>query len=236
VIKTLGLLIGLVVAWVPGFAFADTPRQVTLEYRITKAGITIGTVRESFTREDDRYRIVSETRTAGPVRVFLKDKLSVTSEGRIGAAGLIPERYAFQRERDSHKNLVSTFDWNARQILTAFDGGARRESFELPPGTQDRVSAMYQFMFRAPQSESVATWMSQGKKAEHYQYRRAGSESISISGRDYATVRFARVVQAGESNAELWLAADLHYLPVKMAFADNHGLTLEQTLVSVSLQ
>jgi Protein of unknown function (DUF3108) len=221
----------------PGFAAAqDTPRQIALEYRISKAGITIGTVRETFTREDGRYRIVSETRTAGPVRVFLKDKLTVSSEGRIGPDGMVPERYTFRRERDTHKNLVSTFDWNAREILASVDGGARHESFELPPGTLDRVSAMYQFMFRAPQSETVVTWMSQGKKAEHYQYRRAGTESFSLAGREYSTVRFTRIARAGESHAELWLASDLHFLPVKMTFADSNGLTLQQTLVTVSLQ
>lgn len=235
-LRTLVSLIGFMVACAPAVAAADPPRQITLEYRITKAGITIGTVREVFTREDDRYRIVSETRTAGPVRVFLKERLAVTSEGRIGAGGLIPERYAFQRDRNTHKNLVSTFDWSAGQILASIDGGARHESFELPAGTQDRASAMYQFMFRAPQSESVTTWMSQGKKAEHYQYRRAGTESLSIGGRDYSTVHYARVAQAGEAHAELWLAADIYHLPVKIAFADSHGLALEQTLVSVSLQ
>ncbi len=217
-------------------AQADVPRNVALEYRITKAGITIGTVRETFSREDGHYRIVSETSTAGPVRLFLKDKLTVTSEGRIGPTGLVPERYSFRRQRDSRKNLVSTFDWSSRQILALHEDEGRKESFELPDGTLDRVSAMYQFMVQAPQSASVVAWMSQGKKAERYEYRRVGTETASIDGRDYATVRYARVARAGESHAELWLAPDLHYLPVRMAFADDKGLTLEQSLVSVSLQ
>ncbi len=222
-------------AWA-GIAVADIPQSVSLEYRISKAGITIGTVREAFVREAGHYRISSETKTAGPVRVFLKDKLTITSEGSVGPGGLIPERYTFQRERDSQKNLVSVFDWPARQIVASVGGGGRQEAFELPEGTLDRISAMYQFMFQAPKAASVVAWMSQGKKAERYEYRRVGEESISIDGREFKSVRYARVARPGESHAELWLAADLHFLPVKMVFSDDKGLKLEQSLVSVSLQ
>ncbi|MBL8520379.1 MAG: DUF3108 domain-containing protein [Betaproteobacteria bacterium] len=229
------LLLGLMLGTMVGRALAAEPStRVVLEYRIAKAGITIGTVREMFSREAGQYRIVSETRTAGPVRLFLKDRLTITSEGRIDPAGLVPERYSFQRERDAHRNLIAVFDWAAQQIIAS--SGERRETFELPPGTHDRVSAMYQFMFRPPSGDVVSTWMTQGRKAEHYRYLRQGTASVAVAGRELQTVHYRRDAAPGESRAELWLAPDLKFLPVKMVFSDAQGLSLEQILVSVSLQ
>lgn len=232
--KRWALALGLALAMSAGAAVPAQPSVVKAQYRITKAGITIGNVEETFTREGERYRIVSETRTAGPLKVFLKDRLTVTSEGRVGAGGLMPQRYEFRRDRDAHKNVFADFDWAAGRIVSRH--GDVTESFSLPVGTLDRVSAMYQFMFSAPSSETVVAWMSQGKKAEKYTYRKAGEPALTVAGRDYATVRYRRDAAAGESKAELWLAKDAYFLPVKMAFEDASGLALEQTLVSLSLQ
>jgi hypothetical protein len=211
----------------------DRPTRVSAEYRISKAGVTIGNVSETLMRDGGAYRIVSQTSTAGPLRLFLKDRLTVVSEGRVADGGLAPMRYEFKRERDSQKNVSAEFDWTARQIVSRHGGVT--EVFALPSGTLDRVSAMYQFMFSAPKADVVVTWMSQGKKAEQYRYRRVGEDVVRVGGRDLATVRFAREAKAGESKAELWLARDFNYLPTKMVFEDTNGLVLEQTLVSFSL-
>ena len=74
----------------PAMAQANeaAPTLVKATYKVYKAGIWIGTIDEQFTRDGDRYKIVSETETAGPLRLFLRDTLTVTSEGTIGAAGL----------------------------------------------------------------------------------------------------------------------------------------------------
>jgi hypothetical protein len=215
-------------------AAMESPQAVTLEYRISKSGIAIGNVNESFTRTDDTYRIVSETRTAGPLKFLLKDKLTIVSVGRIGALGLSPTRYEFRRERDQHKNIDAEFDWNARQIVSR--QSSTTENFELPEGTLDRVSAMYQFMFAAPATDTVTAWMSQGKKAEQYRYHKVGDETIHLAGRSFATVRYAREVKAGEAKAELWLAKNYRHLPVKMVFVDRNGMSLEQTLVALTLE
>jgi hypothetical protein len=75
--------------------------------------------------------------------------------------------------------------------------------------------------------------MSQGKKAERYRYFKQGEPTVEIGEHRYATVHFVRDAKAGESKAQLWLARDHHYLPVRMLFEDTRGLALEQQLVSL---
>jgi hypothetical protein len=208
-----------------------TPTSVKATYKVYKAGIWIGTIEEHFTREGDNYKIVSDTETAGPLRLFLRDQLTVTSQGTVDASGLKPSAYQFARRNDQTKSVSSTFDWIKHQLVSRRNGES--ETFELPTGTQDRVSAMYQFIFSITRTVEVSVWMSQGKKPEIYHYRKQGEPVLTVNKESIATVYYAREAAAGESRAHLWLAKDKYYLPVKIMFEDASGGSLEQMLVSL---
>lgn len=221
---------------IPAFAQinAAAPTLVKASYRIFKAGIWIGTIDEQFTRDGDKYKIVSETETAGPLRLFLRDTLTVSSEGTIDAGGLKPRSYQFTRRNEQKKNISSVFDWDKQQIVARHSGTS--ETFDLPMGTQDRLSTMYQFMFSVPRTAVVSMWMSQGKQAEFYRYGKLGEPVLVLNNENIPTVYYAREAKAGESKAQLWLAKSKSYLPVKIVFEDPHGASLEQVLVSLHIE
>lgn len=214
-------------------AAPPSPMMVKASYKVYKAGIWIGTIEEQFVREGDNYKIVSETDTAGPLRLFLRDRLTVTSEGTIGVDGLRPGSYHFTRRSDQKKNISSVFEWDKRQLVSQHSGES--EVFDLPTGTQDRLSALYQFMFSVPRTSEVRLWMSQGKKVEQYLYRKLGEPVLTVNNESVATVYYVRDAKEGESKAHLWLATGKgkYYLPVKILFEDEHGGSFEQILVSL---
>ena len=239
--KPFGAVYALRIILLVSFAWAalahaaePTPTLVKATYKVYKAGLWIGTIDEQFTRDGDRYKIVSVTDTAGPLRLFLRDQLTVTSEGTIGAAGLRPDSYQFTRRNDQKKNISSAFDWDKQQLLSHH--GGESEVFDLPVGTQDRLSAMYQFMFNVPRTTEVGVWMSQGKKAERYRYRKLGEPALTVNQESIATVYYEREAKEGESKVHLWLAKRKYYLPAKIVFEDSHGASLEQLLVSLNSQ
>jgi hypothetical protein len=207
------------------------PTEVTANYKILKSGVLIGTVEEKFVRTGDSYRITSDTRTAGALSLLLRDRITVTAEGRVGNAGLEPAQYEFRRQNDAGKNVSARFDWALGKIVSQHD--QKTESFSLPSGTVDRISAMYQFMFNAPRAEQIVAWVSGGKKAEEYSYRKRGEPVLKVGGNQIETVHYERENEPGRSKAQLWLAKNQHYLPVRVVFEDSHGLTLEQSLVSL---
>jgi Protein of unknown function (DUF3108) len=224
----------IVAAWalvaIPHMAHA-TPTEVVANYRILKSGVLVGTVEEKFVRTGDSYRITSDTRTAGALSLLLRDRITVTAEGRIGNTGLEPAQYEFRRQKDAGKNVSARFDWALGKIVSQHD--QKTESFSLPLGTVDRISAMYQFMFNTPRTEQIIAWVSGGKKAEEYSYRKRGEPVLKVGNSQIETVHYERENEPGRAKAQLWLAKNQHYLPVRIVFEDSHGLTLEQSLVSL---
>ena len=219
-------------ALISGGLYAQTsPTQIVAHYKIQKAGILIGTVEERFNRDGDSYKIVSETHTAGALKWLLDDQVILSSEGKIGPMGLEPFRYELKRLHDPTKNISATFDQARKQIISHHHN--KTESFDLPAGTLDRISAMYQFVFVTPLTAEVTVWMSQGKESEQYRYRKVGEPVIRVGDIDYATVHYAREAKPGGPQAQLWLARNRHYIPVRIVFEDSRGLSLEQTLVDL---
>ena len=109
------------------------------------------------------------------------------------------------------------------------------ETFDLPEGTQDRLSSMYQFMLAVPRTPQLTVWMSQGKRSEKYVYQKQGEPTIKTPVGDFATVFYARDTIAGESKSQLWLAKNKFHLPVRIIFEDKNG-AFEQVLASLSVQ
>jgi len=234
----LNVLMRMAYALLAGSLHAQTiltgPTQITAHYQIHKSGILIGTVEERFTRDGDSYKIISETHTAGALKWLLNDQVTLSSEGKIGSNGLEPMRYELKRHNDPTKNVSAIFDHVRNRIISSHHN--KTESFALPPGTLDRISAMYQFAFVAPLAPEVTVWMSQGKAAEQYHYRKQGEPAIKVGDTTYPTVHYARETQQGGSQAQLWLATNHYYIPVKLIFEDSHGLSLEQTLLDLQIQ
>ena len=210
------------------------PAEIVAHYKIYKSGILIGTVEEKFIREGDTYKVVSETQTAGALKWLLRDRVTLSAEGRIGAKGLEPASYQLKRQNDQSKNISATFERDKSKIISHHHN--KTETFDLPPGTVDRISAMYQFAFDAPLTPEVTFWMSQGKEAEQYRYRKRGEPVIKVGDATFPTVHYVRDSAPGRPQAQLWLAKNRYFLPVRMIFEDSHGLELEQTLVDLQTQ
>jgi Protein of unknown function (DUF3108) len=208
------------------------PQRITATYKIYKAGLHLATDEETFVRNGDRYSITSQSNPIGALKLFVRDRITIKSEGRINANGLQPLRYEYSRN-DPARNLRADFDWSKKQIRSSH--GSTEETFELPDATQDRLSAMYQFMIAIPRTPEVIAWMSSGKKSERYVYVKQGEQTINTSAGDFATVHFVRDAHAGESKAQLWLAKDRFHIPVRVVFEDKNG-AFEQVLSNLVIE
>jgi hypothetical protein len=217
---------------------SSTPSAVKASYKIYKAGILLGSVEERFERDGDRYKITSASKAEGPLSVFIREEINLASEGKIGAGGLVPTVFSSTRKSDASKSFITRFNWDKQELVREHDdreqpSGVGKEIFALPAGTQDRLSAMYQFMLATPVATNISTLMTQGKNAERYQYLKQDEPTLNTRAGQFATVHYVREAKAGESKAELWLAKDRHYLPVRLIFTDPKGTSLEQTLVDL---
>jgi len=90
----------------------------------------------------------------------------------------------------------------------------------MPDGLLDRQSLLYQFMPQLPILAGGKPWLSDGVKQSQFSYRMAGFDSLPITA------------PGGETIA-LWLVPEMHYLPVKVRYADLRVAAVEPLAVSL---
>lgn len=218
-----------------GAAESGAPQGISVSYDVSRNGRRVAVMNETFETNDGSYRIVSESRAVGLLALFEPRPLRLMSSGRLTAAGLRPEHFEGKRgDRDS-RQVRAEFDWPGERLTIARDG--RTDILPLPPGTQDRLSILYQFMFLAPdRSQRLEVSMTNGRKLDWYHYTvQPGVEIETPLGR-MATVHLVKQHRPDESGTEIWLAPQHRYLPIKMLILDEYGSRYEQVVTKLEVK
>ncbi|MCR4303725.1 MAG: DUF3108 domain-containing protein [Gallionella sp.] len=218
----------------PSSVYAAPPGSVQAAYEIQKGGIKIGLIEETFTRDKDRYTITSTTRATGLLAIFRPGKIVYSSSGLVGAQGLRPLIFSDLREGEERKNRHAEFDWDAKQLTMIQQ--AQRTVVPLPDGTQDRISAMYQFMYLPLEKTDVLNFnMTNGSKLDIYNYRITPDQSVTVPLGTFKALYVASVPEPGVNRTEIWLAIEHANLPYKMVITDPDGGKLTQVLTAFSI-
>lgn len=210
------------------------PRSVRASYAGFMNGMAIGTINEVFETEGASYRIVSDTRPTGLAAVILRQPLHVTSAGQLSRQGLRPAQFEARRSANESPVVSAAFDWPGKQLTLKRDG--KTEAIALPPGTQDRLSVMYQFMFIPPERlRQLEIPMTNGRKLSRYHYRAADEVEIDTGVGRLRTVHLVKQRDPDDPVTEVWLSPQHQYLPVKMLIIDR-DMRFEQVIQSVDLR
>ena len=216
-------------------AFAATPNSVQASYDIYKDGLKVGLTEETYTRDKDRYTLSSTTTPVGLLAAFKPEKIFVSSSGLIGKHGLQPLHFSHRRERDESRDSSAEFDWKAMRLTLSSQ--TQRTTVELPESTQDRLSAMYQFMFLSLQSATTLDFpMTNGNKLDNYHYAATGNQKLKTPAGEFSTLNLDNQAGAGESRTEIWLATQHNSLPCKMIITDTEGGQLTQVLNKLKIR
>lgn len=210
------------------------PAAITMSHNVSRNGLHISTVSERFESAEGRYRIVSESRPVGVVALIQPRSAVLTSTGCIGHDGLQPERFEGSRGPDDPRRASAEFDWAGGQLALAHDG--KSETTSLPAGAQDRLSAMYQFMFYGYGARELAFPMTNGRKLDHYRYTVSHDVEIETPLGRMRTLHLVKQRGPDDSETEIWLAPENLHLPVKMVIVESDGVRYEQVLTHIEVQ
>lgn len=214
---------------VAGPVFAAPPSSVLASYDVYKGSLRVAHIEEIYTRKNDRYTLSSTTRPVGLVALLKPGKILYSSSGMVSSKGLQPLRFSDQRERDESRDRVAEFDWNARQLTLI--NHEQRSVLPLPDGTQDRLSAMYQFMFLSlAKTGMLSFYMTNGNKLDVYNYRITPGQSVTVPLGTFKGLYVVSVPEADASRTEIWLAEEHANLPYKMIITDKDGGKFSQVL------
>ena len=152
----------------------------------------------------------------------------------IGADGLRPLKFSDLREGEGGKDRSAEFDWSAKQLTLIQK--TQRNAVPLPDGTQDRLSAMYQFMFLALEKSATLNFnMTNGGKLDSYQYHITPGQDVTVSLGTFKALYVASVPEAGAKRTEIWLAVEHANFPFKLVITDTDGGQLLQVLSKFDL-
>jgi hypothetical protein len=214
-------------------AFAQVPDHVQVSYEIFSRGMKIGKMNETYTRLKDQYTLSSTTTPLGLLAAFKPEKLFFTSSGLVDKLGLHPQRFESKREGRPDKDLKAEFDWNMAQLtLTRQDQPTK---LALPDGTQDRLSAMYQFMFVPLEGLNTLDFpMTNGNKLDNYRYTIGAHEKLDTPAGQFDSIHLDSQEKQGESHTEIWLCAE-HQLLCKMIITESNGDQYTQILSELKI-
>lgn len=209
-----------------------SPTSVSISYNLIRNGTPIGVIHETLEIKDGAYRATSEAIATGLFALAQRHPIAYLSSGEVTREGLRPLRFEGRRN-----NTLATadFDWKAGKLLLAHDG--LNQALPLPPATQDRLSSMYHFMhLMQSKPRSVEFAMTNGRKLDKYRYEVVPDVAVDTPLRRYNTLHLVKQREAGDTQAEVWLAPELHYLPVKVFVVENDNVRYEQVVTRVEVK
>ena len=217
------------------FSLASPPSRIEARYDVLKGGIKVAAIIEIYTRTQDSYHIDSITKPYGLIALFKAEVIHVTSQGTVTAQGLRPDTFIHQRELDSKRNTRADFDWK-KNLITLNDKSGKR-SLPLSEGTQDRLSAMYQFIFiKLNDATSLKFSMTNGSKVDDYSYQITANKSVTVPLGIFKALYLANMPQADKSRTEIWLATEHANFPYKLDITDSDGGRLSQVLTKFNFE
>jgi hypothetical protein len=209
------------------------PKNIQLEYDVSRNGEQFAKVTESFTQTGKQYQIKSVTKGLG-VYALMGERV-LTSAGTLTKAGLKPSHFELHQGKSAKRALIADFNWAKNLLTMQVKGETRTEKLE--PGTQDLASYVYQFMYNPPTKEVVKVTLTTGKRLSQYQYKvLAHGTKLEVGNKIFKTLHISNQAKAGEEKKQLWLAEDKFYLPVRYSLTDEDGANFEQTLTNIHVE
>ena len=207
------------------------PRNGEINYELYLGSnrFNVGRTVQSWTLNEDSYRVRSASETTGIAAMFARQSIEYISSGRLTAAGLRPEQFSNARERRGEKDAATArFDWKS-QTLTF---GEPPKNAPLAGNEQDLVSFMYQLGLMPLTPGRIVLPITNGWKFERYELEVGLEEALQTPFGDLRAVPVRQVRRANEESIELWLAPAYRWLPVRIRFFDREGQPAGEQLVS----
>lgn len=180
--------------------------------------------------EGNLYNLSFVIEPKGIFALFVGDLLQ-TSKGVLTNIGLQPNTYAYHYGDKPDKSRTANFDWQNKKLEFITSKGSKIE--ELPEGTQDLLSFMYQFMY-VPPLEKMQINIANGKKLTIYDYSFEGEEPLILPNGEFRTIHIVHTGNNLDEKTELWLAIDYQHIPIKIAKTEKEGRYYEFVATRIS--
>ena len=222
------LLISLPVALGAAAQTVAPPARVEIEYELRRNGSAMADVVERLEHGNGAYVLTENWKGRGVYALLGRARR--TSEGSMSADGPRPREYVDERSgRDTQR---VSFDWRANTITRRYKGATRTEP--VPADTQDRLSFLLALTYYSQKGQPVSFHVADGRGMSRHTYRLGGRERLAMPAGEFETLKLVRRNEGSGDVTEIWLAANLGYLPVRIVVAEKDGTRFEHVATRIS--
>jgi hypothetical protein len=207
-------------------AHAAPPERVELAFDVLHNGSSVARVAHRLQHDGRAYELTEAW--SGRGMYALLGTARRTSRGTIAPDGLQPLEY--RDERTGRRTARARFDWQAGTVTVQYKGDPR--VLPLPPDASDRLAFLFDFAFSPPPAGEVSFSLMDGRGKSRHVYVPDGRERLTTPAGQFDTFKLVRRTE-GEL-AEIWLAADRGYLPVRIRVTEKDGALYDQVVTKIS--
>jgi hypothetical protein len=193
-------------------------------FQVNRNGLTLGTMDIRFTLDaKGNYLYTGHTKPGELLGLFISDEVHETSEGSYQNGRIRPNHYRYLQDNGKRKKQTELeFDWPADQVWTDSDG--QRWAQSMSPDTQDKYSQQLALRLDLAKGKRQISYpVADGGKIKNYIYHVAGESFIDLP---YGRLKCLQVKRSKEHRPPdyvIWVAPELHYLPVKIERKTSSG-------------
>jgi hypothetical protein len=217
----------LLISLASAAAAAEPPPRLELVFLLTRNGSAMAEVVERLEYSGGNYQL-TETWKGKGIYALLGNARRV-SQGSIAQNTLRPRE--FFDERSGRDTARAWFDWQAHTLTMQYKGNRATEP--LPANAQDRLSFLFALSLVPGKAESVNYTIADGKGLSRHTYKVGGRERVRTPAGEFDAIKVSRQGEDRES-AELWLAAERNYVPLRMVVVEKDGTRYEQVAIRIS--
>jgi hypothetical protein len=147
-----------------------------------------------------------------------------TSKGELTDSGLQPTRFG-----DKPRGAEQATHFQRDKGIISFS--ANNPDVPLQAGAQDKLSALLQLSAlvagepaRYPTGTSISFQAADAHRAEPWDFKVGAAETLELPGGTLSGIKFSKEPTVEfDQRIEVWLAPDMHYLPVRIRITEASG-------------
>jgi len=200
------------------------PRKGQITYQLTMGPdqTPVGRTVQNWEFDDNRYRLGSQSESTGLIEMFRPHRYNYLSQGTLSEQGLRPDRFLASVKRGSRSDeSIAVFDWTEHKVRLG--RLPQQTTVELPAGSQDVVSFMYQLALSPPAPGRIQFPFTRGTRLEMVSFDVLPAEILETPLGRLRTIPVIQVRENGKESLAVWLATDYRNLPVRIRFYNRHG-------------
>lgn len=184
--------------------------------------LQIGQARYHWVHDGTHYRMDTMMETTGLAGLLRPIRIDQASTGDVDEAGIRPARYTSRSTQGKAIDEEVIFDRTVNRVMLR--AGSARSEYDLGVGAQDMASMWLEIIWRSQMGEAFDFPLATGKRyTPRWFVPDADTSSLETPLGRLLVMHVRARSQPGDNKFEVWLAPNLHWLPVRIRYTDRKG-------------